>query len=323
MKAVVVKEYGDKEKLLIEQKEIPKPVSGQILVKNLVFGINFMDLFQRKGIWKPPLPFTPGAEAAGIVEAVPEDYKEEEFKVGTRVAYFAMAAQSYAEYSLIPITSLVAIPEKISFEDACAVSVQGLTAHYLCHSSYAVKKGDTVLIMAGSGGVGGLLVQMCHMIGATVITTVSSEEKMKIAKEFGADHVINYTVSDFKEEVRKIFPNGVDAVFDGVGKAVFDKALECLRMRGNYVVFGYASGQVENFDIMRLGSLGSLNLTVCVLFHFISPPEVYKKRMTDCLNWVQEGKIKPKITVVPFEKVADAHDLVESRKSTGKVIVKF
>ncbi|KAJ5070234.1 quinone oxidoreductase-related [Anaeramoeba ignava] len=323
MKAVVVKEYGDKEKLLIEQKEIPKPVSGQILVKNLVSGINLMDIFLRKGFMNPPLPFTPGSEAAGIVEAVPEDYKEEKFKVGTKVVYASMTSQTYAEYSLVPIDFLVAIPEKISFEDACAIPVQGLTAHYLCHSSYAVKKGDTVLIMAGSGGVGGLLVQMCHMIGATVITTVSSEEKMKIAKEFGADHVINYTVSDFKEEVRKIFPNGVDAVFDSVGKAVFDKALECLRMRGYYVVFGYASGQVENFDIMRLGSLGSLNLTVCMFTDFVNSPQIYQQKMADCLNWVQEGKIKPKVTTFPLEKVADAHEFMESRKSTGKILLKF
>ncbi|KAJ5073672.1 quinone oxidoreductase-related [Anaeramoeba ignava] len=323
MKAVIVRENGGKEKLVIEEKEIPKPVSGQILVKNAFAGLNYMDITIRKGFWPMPLPFTPGAEGTGIVEAVPEDYKGEEFKVGTKVAYFAMTAQAYAEYSLIPIESLVAIPEKISLEHACIVPGQGITAQLLVTDVYQVKKGDTVLVMAGSGGVGGWLVQVCKMLGATVITTVSSEEKMKIAKEFGADHVINYTVSDFKEEVRKIVPNGVDVVYDAVGKAVFDKGLECVKMRGWYVLYGNASGGVQNFDIMRLGSLGSLNLTFPMYFNFVSPYEVYKKKMNDCFDWILNGAVKPKTTLIPFEKVQDAHEMMETRKSIGKILLKF
>ncbi len=242
MKAVRVHETGGLDKLVYEDVPLPPPGPGQARVKLHAIGLNFIDIYFRTGLYKSPLPFIPGQEAAGIVDSIGADVTT--VKQGDRVAY-AGALGSYAEYALVKASQLVLMPDILSFESAAAVMLQGMTAHYLTHSTFPLRKGETILLHAAAGGVGLLLIQIAKRIGAAVIGTVSTEEKAALAKEAGADHIIIYTRTDFEQQVKRITSGaGVDAVYDSVGRATFDKSLNCLRRRGMMVLFGQSSGPV-------------------------------------------------------------------------------
>jgi NADPH2:quinone reductase len=256
MKAIRVHQFGGLEALQYEDIPAPQPEKGQARVKLEASGVNFIDVYHRDGRYKPPLPVTLGQEGAGVVDAVGADVKE--VKAGDRVAYTS-AQGSYAEYAIVPSWRLVRVPQGVNPETAAAVLLQGLTAHYLTHSTFPLKAGDTALIHAAAGGLGLLLVQIAKMLGARVIGTTSTEEKAKIAKEAGADEMILYTTQDFEAEVKRLTGNkGVDVVYDSVGKTTFDKGLNCLLPRGYMVLCGQSSGIVPPFDPQMLNSKGSL-----------------------------------------------------------------
>ncbi|HUB34134.1 MAG TPA: quinone oxidoreductase, partial [Bryobacteraceae bacterium] len=266
MKAIQVKETGGPEKMQFVDVPTPTPGPGQALVRIAASGVNFIDVYFRMGLYKADLPLTPGSEAAGTVEAVGPNVTE--VVPGQRVAY-AMARGSYAEYALVPASLLVPIPDGLDFETAAAVMLQGMTAHYLTHSTFALKPGDACLVHAAAGGAGGLTVQMAKMLGARVFGTVSTEEKARIAREHGADEAILYTQQDFEMEVKRLTGGrGVDVVYDSVGKTTFDKSLNSLRPRGMMVLFGQSSGPVPPFDANILNGKGSLFLTRPSLGHY-------------------------------------------------------
>ncbi|MGO9230505.1 MAG: quinone oxidoreductase family protein, partial [Bryobacteraceae bacterium] len=293
MKSIQVKVPGGPEKM--ELVEVPKPTPGpqQALVRIAASGVNFIDVYFRTGLYKADIPMTLGSEGAGTVEAVGADVGE--VAAGDRVAY-AMARGSYAEYAVVPAALLVKIPAGLDFQIAAAALLQGMTAHYLTHSTYALKSGDTCLVHAAAGGAGGLTVQMAKMLGARVLGTVSTEEKARIAREAGADEAILYTEQDFEAEVKRFTGGrGVDVVYDSVGKTTFDKSLNCLRPRGLLALFGQSSGPVPPFDPSILNSKGSLFLTRPTLVHYALTRDELLWRAGDVLSWVASGKLKLRI----------------------------
>jgi len=320
MKSIQVKVPGGPEKM--ELVEVPKPTPGpqQALVRIAASGVNFIDVYFRTGLYKADIPITLGSEGAGTVEAVGPGVTE--VAAGDRVAY-AMARGSYAEYALVPAALLVKIPDDLDFQTAAAAMLQGMTAHYLTHSTYALKSGDTCLVHAAAGGVGGLAVQMAKMLGARVFGTVSTEEKARIAREAGADETILYTERDFEAEVKRLTGGrGVDVVYDSVGKTTFDKSLNCLRPRGLLALFGQSSGPVPPFDPAILNAKGSLFLTRPSLGHYVLTREELLWRAGDVLNWVASGKLKLRIDrTYPLEEAAAAHRDLESRKTAGKLVL--
>ena len=266
MKAVRVHKYGGPEVLTLEEIPVPEPKAGEARVKIEAIGVNYIDMYQRTGLYPLQTPFTLGTEGAGIVDAVGPNVTE--VKKGERVGY-AMIPGSYAEYAIVPAARLVPIPPNIDARSAAALMLQGMTAHYLTHSTYPLKKGETALMHAAAGGVGFLLIQIAKQLGATVIGTVSTEAKAKLAKETGADHLILYTQNDFLAEVKKLTDGrGVNVVYDSVGQTTFDKSLDCLRPRGYLVLFGQSSGPVPPFDPGKLAAKGSLFLTRPSLAHY-------------------------------------------------------
>jgi NADPH2:quinone reductase len=321
MKAVRVHATGGPDKLVYEDVPVPVPGPGEALVKIQAIGLNFIDIYFRTGLYKSPLPFVPGQEAAGIVEKIGDDVTT--VKPGDRVAYAGIMG-AYAQYAVANASRLVRLPDTVSFELAAAAMLQGMTAHYLTHSTFPLRKGETLLLHAAAGGVGLLLTQIARNIGATVIGTVSTADKSALAIEAGANHVILYTQTDFEVEVKKITSGaGVDVVYDSVGRTTFEKSLNCLRKRGMMVLFGQSSGPVPPFEPTLLNSKGSLYVTRPGLPHYIATREELVWRAGDVLGWVADNRLKVRIDrTYSLQDVAKAQQDLEERKTSGKVIIK-
>jgi NADPH2:quinone reductase len=321
MKAVVADPTGGPENLKVLDLPKPQPGEGEVLVKLEASGVNFIDIYFREGHYRAPEnPVRLGNEGAGTVEAVGKGVSR---RIGQRVAY-AMARGSYAEYATVPDSILVDLPDDVTFEQGAAVMLQGMTAHYLTRSTFELKPGNTCLVHAAAGGAGLMLVQLAKIAGATVIGTVSTEEKAERAKERGADHIIRYTEQDFVSETKKITANrGVDVVYDSVGKTTFSGSLDCLRPRGMMVLFGQSSGPVGQIDPQILHQKGSLFLTRPSLAHYVSDPKELRWRASDLFHWIEQGKLRIEIhKVYPLQQAAQAHRDLESRKTSGKLLLK-
>ena len=320
MKAIQVKRTGGPEVLDFVDLAVPEAKGNEAVVKIVASGVNFIDVYYREGRYKAVLPFVPGQEGAGEVTAVGPDVKH--LKVGDRVAY-TMVMGSYAEYAAVSEDRLVKIPQGVNYQPAAAAMLQGMTAHYLLHDTYPLKKGETALVHAAAGGVGLLLVQMAKNIAARVIGTASTEEKAKLARAAGADDIILYTQSDFETETRKLTDgHGVDVVYDSVGKTTFEKGLNVLRPRGYMVLFGGSSGAVPPFDLIQLSQKGSLYVTRPTLAHYIATREDLKRRSGDVFAMIAAGQLKLRIAhTYPLKDAAQAHRDLESRKTTGKLLL--
>ena len=320
MKAVLVREPGGPEKMQVAEVPTPAPGPKQALVRIAASGVNFIDLYFRTGLYKADVPITLGSEGAGRVEAVGPEVTE--VAVGDRVAY-AMQRGSYAEYAVVPAWQLVKIPDGLDFKTAAAAMLQGMTAHYLTHSTHALKSRDTCLVHAAAGGAGALIVQMAKMRGARVFGTVSTEAKARIAREAGVDEAILYTTQDFEAEVKHFTDGrGVDVVYDSVGAATFEKSLNSLRPRGLMVLFGQSSGPVPPFDPSILNSKGSLFLTRPSLGHYMANEEELSWRAGDVLSWVTSGRLKLRIDgTYSLAEAAQAHRDLQGRKTAGKLLL--
>jgi NADPH2:quinone reductase len=320
MKAVRVHQYGGPEVLTQEDIPVPEPKAGEARVKIEAVGVNFIDIYQRTGLYPLQTPFTLGMEGAGIVDAVGAGVSE--VKPGDRVAY-AMILGSYAEYAVVPAWRLAPLPANIDARSGAALMLQGMTAHYLTHSTYPLKKGESALVHAAAGGVGLLLIQIAKQLGATVIGTVSTEAKAKLAKDAGADHLILYTQTDFADEVKKITAGrAVHVVYDSVGQSTFEKSLDCLRPRGYMVLFGQSSGPVPPFDAGKLAAKGSLFLTRPTLIHYTLDRAELLGRAGDLFNWTASGKLKLRIDkTFALAEAAEAHRQLEGRRTAGKIIL--
>ena len=319
MRAIQVSKTGGPE--VLELVEIPRPVpkSGEVLVRIAASGVNFIDTYFREGRYPAPLPFIPGQEAAGIVEAVGPEVTG--FAVGDHVAWNGTRG-TYAEYGCAPAKDLLHVPAGMNLDEAAAVLLQGITAHYLVHDTYRVQRGDTVLAHAGAGGAGLLITQMLKMLGAHVITTVSTEEKAALSREAGADHVILYTHESFLDGVKKIAPEGLPVVYDSVGKTTFEQSLQCLRPRGMMVLFGGSSGAVPPFDLIRLSTMGSLYVTRPTMKDYVATRADLEARAKDVLDGVANGSLKLRIEhIYPLTDAAHAHRDLEARKTTGKLLL--
>ena len=319
MKAIRVHEVGGPEVLRYEEVPVPTPGPGQALVKLEAIGLNFLDCYFRAGLYKVVLPFIPGSEGAGTVTAVAPDVTA--VHAGDRVSY-APVIGAYAEYAVVPADRLVPVPAGVDAMTAAAVTLQGMTAHYLTTSTYAVMLGDVVLIHAAAGGVGLLLVQMAKMRGARVFGTVSTPEKAALAREAGADEVILYTEQDFEAEVMRLTGGeGVNVVYDSVAKTTFDKSLNCLGPRGVLALFGQSSGPVPPFDPARLAK-NATYLTRPGLGHYTASREELLQRASDVFEWVRSGRLRVRISqTLPLKDATKAHQLLEGRKTTGKVLL--
>jgi NADPH2:quinone reductase len=320
MKAIQVKEVGGPEAMELVELHVPQPQANEAVIKLAASGVNFIDCYYREGRYKAPLPFVPGQEGSGTVTAAGADVKS--VKPGDRVAWSATLG-TYAEYAAVAADRLVPIPAGVSDEEAAAAMLQGMTAHYLAHDSYPLKKGETALIHAAAGGVGLLLVQMAHNIGARVIATVSTEEKAKLARDAGADDVILYSQTDFEAETKKLMGGkGVDVVYDSVGKTTFEKGLNLLRPRGMMVLFGGSSGAVPPFDPIVLTQKGSLFLTRPSLGNYIASREELVARSGAVFGMMAAGKLKLRIEhKYPLAAAQQAHRDLEGRKTTGKLLL--
>ena len=320
MKAIVIQSCGGPEVLAYQDTETPKPKAAEALVRLEAIGVNFIDVYHRTGLYPLPLPFIPGMEGAGVVEAVGPGVSEP--AVGDRVAY-AMAPGSYAEYAVVPASRLVKVPEGLDSRSAAAAMLQGMTAHYLTTSTYPLKSGETALVHAAAGGVGLLLIQMAKRLGARVIGTVSTEAKAQLAREAGADEVILYIAQDFEQETRRLTDGrGVEVVYDSVGRDTFLKSLNSLAPRGMLALYGQSSGPVEAFDPALLAQKGSLFLTRPSLAQYAATREELLWRAGDVLNWIKSGQLKLRIErTFPLSEAAEAHRQLQGRKTTGKVLL--
>ena len=314
MKAVFVEKVGGPENLKYADIPKPSPAAGQALVKIAAAGVNYIDTYFRTGLYPSPLPIMLGNEGAGTVEAVGPDVSS--VRPGDRVAY-GMWRGSYAEYAVVPVSQLVKIPDSLDFQTAAAAMLQGMTAHYLTHSTYPLKAGDSCLIHAAAGGVGLLLIQMAKMLGARVIGTVGTDEKAQQAKAAGADEVVVYSKEDFVAKAK-----GMHVVYDSVGKSTFMSSLDCLRPRGMMVSFGNSSGPAPEIAPLLLAQKGSLFLTRPTLASYTASVEELDWRAGDVLKWIAEGKLKLHIhKVYPLRDAAQAHRDLEGRGTTGKLIL--
>jgi len=321
MKAIKISSYGDCAALVLSDNEPqPKPGPEQVLVKIHAAGLNFVDVYQRRGYYKVPLPFTPGLEGAGVIEKVGK--KVSGFHRGDRVAYNGQLG-SYGEYAAVDAWRLIPLPKSLSFEEGAAFPLQGMTAHYLLHDFRQLKRGDTVLIHAAAGGVGGLLVQWAKHLGAQVIGTVSTEAKARIAKELGADHVILYTQEDFVAATKRLTnEHGADLIIDGVGKSTFAGNLEAAAVHGHIVIFGAASGPADAIVPNALMPK-CLSVSGGTLFVFAGTRAEMLPRAKAVLAGIKTGWLKLNITrTLPLAQAAEAHRLLEGRESTGKVVLK-
>jgi NADPH2:quinone reductase len=324
MKAIQVREPGGPEKMELVDIPTPQPGPRQALVRIAASGVNFIDVYFRTGLYKADVPISLGSEGAGTVESTGADVTE--VAPGDRVAY-AMARGSYAEYAVVPSAQLVRIPDSIGFPTAAAAMLQGMTAHYLTHSTFPLKSGDTCLVHAAAGGAGGLIVQMAKMLGARVFGTVSTEAKAQVARESGVDEAILYTQQDFEDEVKRLTHGtpsgpGVHVVYDSVGKTTFYKSLNCLRPRGTLALFGQSSGPVDPFDPNILNGKGSLFLTRPSLAHYLLTREELLWRAGEVLNWIAAGNLKVLVDrTYPLAEAAAAHRALEGRQTAGKLLL--
>ena len=319
MKAVQITEYGGPEVMKYTELPDPTPGNGEALVEIQAVGVNFTDTYSRSGVNPTRLPWIVGVEGAGVVRKVGTGVTN--VKEGDLVAYCSVPG-TYAERAIAPAARLIKMPPGLDAQTGAAAMLQGMTAHYLCHSTYRVQQGDRVLIHAGAGGVGLLLIQMVKRLGGYVFSTVSTEAKAKLVKGAGADHVIIYTRQDFAEEVKKATDGkGVQVVYDAVGKTTFDKSISCLGRRGYMVLYGQASGPVPPMDPRVLAN-GSLFLTRPGLGDYTATREELEQRAGDVLGWVKSGELKLRVEhVFPLSEAAEAHRQLESRATTGKVVL--
>ncbi|MCM3906254.1 MAG: quinone oxidoreductase [Pyrinomonadaceae bacterium] len=320
MKAIQVSKAGGPE--VLELVDIPTPTAkpNEAVVQIKAVGVNFIDVYYREGRYPAPLPFILGQEGAGVVITIGSEVPN--VKPGDRVAYTGVLG-SYAEFAAVPADRLVQIPDDLDFNDAAAAMLQGMTAHYLSHSTFPIKSGQTVLVHAAAGGVGLLLVQMAKKLGARVIGTAGSDEKAKLARDAGADEVIIYTKQDFEEETLRLTGDkGVDVVYDGVGKTTFEKDLKVLRPRGYLVLFGGSSGAVPPFDLMLLTKHGSLFVTRPTLQNYIATRADLDQRSSDVLQMIVSGDLKLRIhKAYPLSQAQEAHRDLEGRKTSGKLLL--
>lgn len=320
MRAIRIHEYGDPEVLRYEDVALPEPGVGEARVRIDAAGINYIDIYQRKGQYPDPLPVVLGREAAGVVDAVGPGVSD--LTPGTRVVY-AMHVGAYAEYAVVPARRLVPIPDAIDVRSAAAVMLQGLTAHYLTHSTYPLQPGDSALVHAAAGGVGLLLIQLAKRRGAHVIGTVSTEEKAALAREAGADEVILYTQADFEAETKRLTNGtGVHVVYDSVGQTTFDKSMNCLKPRGCMVLYGQSSGPVPSFNPQLLSAKGSLFFTRPNLMHYTLDRTELLQRTADLFDWIVAGTLTVRIDATfPLAEASRAHRRLEARKSIGKLLL--
>ncbi len=320
MKVVRIHAFGGPEVLSYEEVTLPEPGVGQVRVKNEAIGVNFTDIYQRSGLYPGQLPATLGQEAAGVVDAVGPGVTE--VQVGQRVAYISPPG-AYAEFTVVPASALVPVPDGVETRTAAAVMLQGMTAHYLAKSTYPLKKGETALVHAAAGGVGQLLVQITKRQGARVIGTVSTQEKARLAQEAGADEIIFYTQTNFAQETRRLTDGvGAHVVYDSVGKTTFEGSLDSLRLRGYLVLFGQSSGPVPPLDPQVLNRKGSLYLTRPTLVHYIATREELLWRSGELFQWIKDGELKVRIdTTFPLSAAAESHRYVEGRQTKGKVLL--
>jgi NADPH2:quinone reductase len=320
MKAIRIHDHGGPEVLAYEDVPVPEPRAGEARIKIEASGVNFIDIYHRIGLYPMNRPCILGSEGAGIVDASGEGVSE--VKPGDRVAY-AMIPGSYAEYAVVPAAKLVPVPDDIDAKSAAGLMLQGMTAHYLTHSTYPLQKDQSALVHAAAGGVGLLLVQIAKMLGAKVIGTVSTETKADLARRAGADEIILYTQADFLAEVKRITNGqGVHVVYDSVGASTFEKSLDCLRPRGYLVLFGQSSGAVAPIDPAKLAAKGSLFLTRPSLAHYTLTRAELLRRASDLFDWMQAGKLTLRIEKsLPLQDAREAQQLLEKRKTTGKLIL--
>jgi NADPH2:quinone reductase len=324
MRAIQINRTGGPEVLELKDLRTPSPAAGQALIRIEASGVNFIDIYFREGRYPSPVPFIPGQEAAGTVEALGPEIPGQLnlFKVGDRVAWCGVPG-TYAESALAPTARLVRILDGVTSQQAAASLLQGMTAHYLAFSTYAIQPGDPVLVHAGAGGVGLLLIQIAKRLDARVFTTVSTDEKAALAREAGADEVIIYTREDFPTRVRELtHGKGLPVVYDSVGKTTFDGSLACLRPRGLLALFGGSSGPVPPFDLIKLSTMGSLFVTRPTLKDYVATPEDLDKRASDIFNWIADGSLKLRIAhTYPLAEAAQAHRDLEGRKTSGKILL--
>ena len=320
MKAMRFHQHGGPEVLDYEDAPTPEVGPGEAIVQIEAIGLNYIDTYHRDGLYPVELPCIPGMEAAGIITRIGDGAVG--VNIGDRVAY-AGALGAYAEEAAVAVDRLVPLPDDVSYEVGAAAMLQGMTAHYLAHGSYALGKDDTALIHAGAGGVGLLLIQMAKRLGARVLTTVSTEEKEQLARAAGADEVIRYTERDFAEDIMTLTDGrGVDVVYDSVGKTTFDKSLDVLRPLGYLVLFGQSSGPVEPVDPGILNVKGSLFLTRPTMAHYIPTREALLQRAGDVLGWIGSGELDLRIgDRFALADAADSHLALQGRKTTGKVVI--
>ena len=320
MKAIQIHQTGGPEVLKLADLPIPEPGPGQVLIRVEATGVNFIEIYFRKGVYKSSLPLVPGSEAAGTVEELGPGVTG--FAAGDSVASVSVLG-SYAEYALVSAASLVRVPAGLTMEQAAAAMLQGMTAHYLVHSTFPLKAGDTALVHAAAGGVGLLLTQMGTRIGARVIATVSTEEKAELAREAGAAEVILYTEKEFEPEVKRLTGGkGVDVVYDSVGRTTFEGSLNCLRPRGLLALFGASSGPVPPFDLIQLSGKGSLFVTRPSLWHYIGTRAELEWRAGDVLGAAARGELKLRTEhIYPLSEAAHAQRDLEARKTTGKILL--
>ncbi len=320
MKAIQINRTGGPEVLEVVEIGVPKPGKEDVVVKVETAGVNYVDVYHRDGRYAVKPPFILGQEGAGTVIAVGTGVTE--LKVGDRVAWTGIMG-SYAEYVKLPASRAVPVPEKIGWHEAAAAMLQGMTAHYLSHDTYPLKKGDTALVHAAAGGVGLLLVQMAHQLGARVIGTVSTEEKAELARSAGADEIILYTQTDFEAEVHRLAPDGrVQVVYDSVGLSTFSKGLNLLSPRGMMVLFGSSSGNIPPFELGTLSQKGSLFVTRPSLAHYIATRGELLSRSRDVFDMILSGKLRLRIGhTYKLTDAAQAHKDLEGRKTTGKILL--
>lgn len=319
MKAIRVHQYGGPEVLKYEEVPVPEPKAGEARVRLEAIGVNYIDIYQRTGLYPQPMPFTVGREGAGVIDAVGANVTE--VKKGDRVAY-AMEPGAYAAYAVVPAWKLVPIPPSVDSRSAAAIMLQGMTAHYLSRDTYPLKKGETALVHAAAGGVGLLLIQVAKRLGARVFGTVSTEEKARLAREAGADEVILYTQADFAAEVKRLTNGeGVQVVYDSVGQSTFEKSLDCLRPRGYLVLFGQSSGPVPPFNLGNLAK-GSLFVTRPTLLHYMRNREELLQRSGGLFRWLASGELRLQIgKTFPLSEAAEAHRQLAGRATVGKVLL--
>ena len=320
MKAIRIDKTGGPEVLALADVPVPEPKADEAVVKIAAAGVNFIDVYFREGRYPATLPVTLGQEGAGTVTAAGGGVRN--VKVGDRVAY-ASVQGSYAEYAAVPAEKLVIVPDGVDLELAAAVMLQGMTAHYLVHSTYPLRVGETAIVHAAAGGVGLLLVQLAKSLGARVIGTAGSQEKAQLARGAGADEVIVYTETDFETEAKRLLGGrGADVIYDGVGKSTFDADLNLLRPRGYLVLFGGSSGAVPPFDPIKLSQKGSLFLTRPTLGHYIAKREELEQRAGDLFAMIAGGKLHVRVhREYPLAEAAQAHRDLEGRKTTGKLLL--